>query len=122
MTLRAIEQRDVLRGVQIQPEKAVCAEIVVQIADILRRILAAGGAVDEPVAPVEFHKAAAAPEVRLPVDARRDVRTELLFAGNVLRRVSRADIDRQEGADQAGAQAAVGRKPGRSSTLVSSSR
>src|SRR5262249_52195290 len=66
---RAVEQRDVLGSVQIEPKEAVSAEIPIEVADVLRRVLAAARRTGSVIAPIVLDHASAAPEVGLPVDA-----------------------------------------------------
>ncbi len=74
-----IEQRDVLLGVEIEPEKAVLRVPAREIADILRPILPAGCCVRgrRAIAPVVFDETSASPEVSLVVYSWCGLRTEL---------------------------------------------
>src|SRR5262249_5174082 len=95
-----------LCGGQIQPEEARIGRIAIQKADILGGIAPSGRRVGRRVAPVVFDESASPEKLPLFVDSRRASRSKLLFAGNALGRMPRADIDHQIGPDRSDAETA----------------
>src|SRR4051794_40860694 len=96
----AIEERDVLRRIEIQPKKAIPAEIPIKVANILGRVLAAASGSERIVPPVILHESAAAPKIRLLINTGRNVRPILAVCRDVSLRMSFADINREKGSDQ----------------------
>src|ERR1700733_221136 len=99
-----IEKWNELRAVQVKPVKTVGAQILIEVAHILRIIPATAGGTGTVVPPVEFHFSASAPEVGLMVDPGSGFRSELLLGRDVPVRMAWAYVDRQVRADQVGSQ------------------
>src|SRR5262249_33311826 len=66
---RVVEQRDILRGVKIRAEETEAVQISVEVAVVFGRILPSVGRQPSSIAIVVLYEAAAAPELRLPIDA-----------------------------------------------------
>src|SRR5262249_12467166 len=103
---RVVEKRDILGSIKIEPQETELVQVSVQITCVLCRILSAAGRSPVSISPVVFYETAATPESRLPIDARRRLRCELLLRRNVTGGVARPYVHLKEGSGKARAKMA----------------